>query len=453
MNVIHPDQTIGILGFGKEGQSTYAYLQKKGFCNLRVLDKNRNEAFVDQVEYFSGQDYLEGLRGCNVVFRSAGVYPKTRELQAFIQEGGVLTSQVEYFLEIVSNPIVGVTGSFGKGTCVSLLEAMFQEANKPCRVGGNIGTPVLDLLECLLPEDTVLLELSSFQLMNLKKSPAHAIWLNTTEEHLDWHQDLDEYHAAKANLVTTQDRSDVCVYFAQSEAVQKHIQKNIGVKLSYAYEDSEASSSAVIAKDAVHFEGGAIRLDETNFVGAFNLENIAAASLMALEFEIPFSIIQKACERFEPLQFRLQYINEGNGLKFYNDSYATRPDATMAAIDAFHNEDVGLILGGSDKGVDLSELCETISQSSNIKTIALIGETSGKLYDLLSKYNVLRKVKVEKKSSLDDAFSYIVKELEKGIVLLSPACASFGLFKSYVHRGQEFNKIVSRYMGNIHVAE
>ena len=434
---------VGILGFGIEGKSTLRYLVRKGIREIVVMDKNPvqlPELPADvHVKIFSGEKYMDGLKNAVPVVRSAGVYPLQKEIFHFQMNGGALTSQIEIFLkETKSRSVVGVTGTLGKGSTVSMIRHALNACGIPSEIGGNFGVPALDLLENETPDRISILELSSFQLMTLPVSPHVAVVLRVSTEHLDWHKSVEEYRDAKANLVRWQKRGDFCVYIRDAEPSAAIARESGAQKLCYASRDADA----VFSSDSLKIDGCTLKLADCKKIGSFQLENMAAALLAvkALGADVPTAL--QSLKNYESLKFRMEFKGEKKGIVFYNDSYATRPDATMAAVKSM-NRPFALILGGSEKNADFSELARTLAGIKNLKRIALIGATAERMQDALRQVETSMPMKIF--SGLDEAFADACSVGNGGAVLLSPACASFGLFKNYKARGEAFDKLVDAF--------
>jgi UDP-N-acetylmuramoylalanine--D-glutamate ligase len=417
-------QPIGILGFGAEGQSTLKFLQESGIKNISVFDKK------------NGENYLDNLHTCKTIIRSAGVYPLQKEILNAQAKGAELTSQIEIFFDIMQSDypcikIIGVTGTLGKGTCVSMLAHCLKALNIPCAIGGNFGTPALDLLqhkELLSNKNSVLvLELSSFQLMTLRTSPHIGVVLQTTSEHLDWHISVEQYRDAKANLVRWQKAKDYCIYNAASEGAVQIAMQSGGIKKP--------------------FETLQILLKEYKVAGAHQLQNMAAATLALECLGLDASACLNALKTYEGLPLRLQNIgtktSKNKTLTFYNDSYSTRPEATIAAAKAM-DKPFTLILGGSEKNADFTELSQALAQNNLLRGIALIGATAERMQKSLQAYDGSKRL-LQIFENLDTAFEWCCETApNNGIVLLSPACASFGLFSNYKERGEKFTQLFSQ---------
>jgi UDP-N-acetylmuramoylalanine--D-glutamate ligase len=438
-------EPIGVLGYGIEGASTVQYLLANGYKDITVFDRKAPTHLDPRVRYFEdgADNYLAGIPSMRTLFRSAGVRPDLAEIQEFLRRGGTLTSQTGLAFALAGRDrIIGVTGTLGKGTCCSILQAMLSEAKIPASLGGNIGVPALELAASLPIGEKLILELSSFQLSTLSMSPSAAAILKTTSEHLDWHLSQQEYWQHKANLVASQNVNDIVTYHADSMGSAWIAAQSPGRKLPYGQ-----STEIKITDQAITWNKWAFSLNlaDTRLTGKFNLENLAAAGTLALELGAQPKHLLAAAAAFSGLEHRLEFIRELKGISFYNDSYATRPDAVIGAIAAFSSIPTGLILGGSDKLADFSELAQAIAAAPHIHAIALIGQTAERLESEI-KSTGLPKLGVPallRAESLEKAVEFLRSKVEKGAILLSPACASFGMFENYKERGKAFKRLVA----------
>ncbi|MDB5049398.1 MAG: murD [Fibrobacteres bacterium] len=441
------EEPIGILGYGVEGTSTCRYLLDRGFTDITVFDRKQPSDLDARVRYAGTDgsgDYLGGLADMRTVFRSAGVRPDLPALAEFVRRGGTLTSQTGLAFALAGRErIIGVTGTVGKGTCCSLLHEMLREAEIPARLGGNIGVPALDLASALAPGEKLILELSSFQLSTLAESPALAAVLRTTTEHLDWHPTRDEYWLHKANLVRHQAPGDLLAYCADAEGSAWMAGKSPARKTAYGADAEVRIDDKEVRWTRLRF---AIPLAATRLKGRFNLENIAAAGILALESGAEPRHVVAAAMAFKGLEHRLEFVRERNGVAFYNDSYATRPEAAIGAVQALGGAPLGLILGGSEKHADFAELASVIAGSGHVRAIALIGQTADRLEAELAAAGVkdISGVRTLRRcADLEEAVAFLLAQVPKGAIALSPACASFGLFENYKERGKAFKKLVT----------
>ena len=428
---------VGILGFGVEGQSTLQWLRSQGIDDIIILDQK--EVSVVGVKSYCGAEYLDGIKDCATLVRSAGVNPMLPELLRFQMNGGLVTSQVELFLERTkSNQVVGVTGTLGKGTCVTMIEHILNAAGKPCIIGGNYGVAALDLLTDETPERITLLELSSFQLMTLSRAVQIAVILKTTSEHLDWHRSVEEYRDAKANLVRYQKSRDICIFNGDSEGSCEIAAQGGAKKLRFG---KESGCAAVLSPTTLTVGSAVLPLSDCLVPGAHQLENMAAATLTAWSLGVPVEACFSALKSYAGLTYRLENKGTRKGITFYNDSYATRPEATLAAALSMI-QPFALILGGSEKNADFTELANGLCRLENLRGIALIGQTAQRLRTSLESAGFTGKLTSH--TTLEEAFAWSCEQCKNGgSVLLSPACASFGLFANYKESGKRFNELVS----------
>lgn len=437
-------KSIGILGFGVEGKSTLRYLIREGFKDIVVMDKSPvTLPEIDKsinISVFSGEHYKDGLLQCFEVIRSAGFYPLDSDLLKFQMNGGVVKSQVEIFFEKVpAEKIIGVTGTLGKGSTVSMIKHILDAAQEPSEIGGNFGIPMLDLLENKNQDTTYILELSSFQLMTLGCSPKVGVVLKVSSEHLDWHKTVEEYRDAKANLVRYQKPFDCCVYIQDALPTSEIAENSAAQKFPFG---SGENAVAKIEGDSLKIGTVSLHLSECKVRGIYQLENMAAAALATLAIGVDIHVIFEALKTYEALPLRMEFRGEKNGIEFFNDSYATRPDATLAAVRSMKRP-FALILGGSEKNADFTELFSELALIEKLKSIAFIGATAERMFKQATEMNV--KAKMEIFNSLEDAFNNSLAIGNGGAILLSPACASFGLFKNYKHRGEVFNQLIENF--------
>lgn len=418
------DKKIAILGLGTEGRSALQFLIAHGISPRAAHDLSSEvspdtESLLDEnnVVFISGQDYLDNLEQYDYLFRSPGVPRLSAELVAFPRQENIL-SVTKLFFQICPCPIIGVTGTKGKGTTSSLIQSILKAAGKDVYLGGNIGEPPLDFYSKLDSESLVVLELSSFQLQDLSVSPHIAVVLNITQDHLDHHRSVEEYRDAKLSIIKHQKPDDFAVV---SDLLPDPISLvGLGKKIIFHQKDGDGY--------------------KTKLLGAHNKYNIAAAVKTVEILEIRPDIVREAVAEFEGLKHRLQVVSKRGGITFVNDSFSTNIDTTVAAIDSFQSPLV-LILGGSDKGLDYVELGRKIVSSSHIKGIVLVGQVADKVEGVLSGYSgtVLKGA-----STMSEIITQALSISTQGdTVLLSPASASFGMFKNYKDRGDQFIKAVS----------
>ncbi len=428
---------IAIVGFGSQGVSALKYWQNDE-NNITVCDKQTVLDLPEGVHAKIGIDYLEGLEGYDLIVRSPSVHPK--DLAHIAPEK--ITSNTNEFLRVCpSQNIIGVTGTKGKGTTSSLIAKMLEAAGNRVHLGGNIGTPPLEMLKGnIQPEDWVVLELANFQTMDIKYSPRIAVCLMVVPEHLDWHTDYEEYKSAKKQLFVHQSEDDIVVYFAENEASKEITGVSHAKKIGY-YSDQGAH----IEGSNIVIDGKVIcRTNEVRLLGDHNLQNVCAAVTAIWNITQDIEAIHSVISTFTGLEHRLEFVREVNGVQYYNDSFGTTPETAIVAIDSFKEPKI-IILGGSNKGASYDELAKKVT-GNNVKHIVAIGDTAEAILAAIDQQEngkSIARTHLAGQVSMDEIITSAKSKAEPGdVVLLSTACASFGLFKDYKDRGDKFKRAV-----------
>ncbi len=421
---------IAIAGYGMEGKSNYEYFSRYG--EVTIVDEKATEADLpDGALNLLGEGVFEQLDGYDMVVRTAGLAPRK------IKTDGKIWSATNEFMAKCPAAVVGVTGSKGKGTTSSLIASMLREAGKTVHLVGNIGLPALDVLEKIQPEDIVVYEMSSFQLWDLEKSPNVAVVLMIEPDHLDVHMDFDEYVDAKSNIRRFQTEDDVCFYHPTNE-FSRRIAQSSSYANAHPYNDSRDPVS-VYVKDGNFVKNGAVicSTDALRLPGEHNIENACAAISAVLgRFNIGGDVVERGLRSFDGLNHRLKFVREVGGVSYYDDSIATTPGSAIAAIHAFEQPKI-IILGGSSKGAEFDELAEAAA-SGDVKLALLIGSEASKIETALAAKNVPFK-NLGSDITMPDIIDEAKAAASEGdVVILSPACASFGMFKNYSDRGDQF---------------
>lgn len=399
-------KNIAILGYGIEGKEAEKFFRHRK-AKVTILDQKDNP------------DYLSNLDKYDSIVRSPGVYPYKNELSNL----NVITPTQIFFNEF-KGTIIGVTGTKGKGTTSTLIYEILKASGLDVYLSGNIGKPALELLPITNEKSYVVLEMSSFQLIDLSVSPHISVVLNITSDHMDWHKNQKEYLEAKKNIVKFQTSNDWSVINGEYET-------------SKSFAGETKSKVVYFSKDTLD----AFYKEDLILRGEHNLENIAAAVAVANILKIDKSLILKTVKSFKGLEHRLEFVKEVGGVKFYNDSFATGPQPTIAAIKSF-TEDETLILGGSDKGLNYKELGDIISKSKNVKNVILIGQIREQIKKHISMDKNIYDLGVSNMNTIiKKAFEITSKG---GVVVLSPAAASFDMFKDYKDRGNQFKAEVNK---------
>lgn len=421
---------VAVAGYGQEGEANYRYWQKLG-AKLTILDENQpNLELPTNAEVKIGLNCFDDLRQYDLVVRTAGLNPNKLK-----SAKKVWSATNEFFAQCPAS-IIGITGTKGKGTTSSLIAEILQAAGETVHLLGNIGVPALSELSKIKSSDFVVFELSSFQLWDLEKSPETAVVLMIAPDHMDVHASMAEYIDAKANIGVHQKQEDLLVYHPTNTYSAEAAQKSAAQKRRYLTQEG-----AYIQNNKVCIEEVEVcAISEIGLIGPHNLENVCAAVTAAWNYTQDTNAIKQGIINFKGLPHRLEFVAERNMVKFYNDSQATGPDSTIAAIRSF-SEPVVLILGGSDKGLDVDPVINELDE--NIHRVVLVGQSAENLEELCMARNFNHYINLGLNTNMQEIVSEAIKlSSPGGVVLLSPAHASFGMFKNYQDRGDQFKNIV-----------
>lgn len=427
---------IALVGYGIEGVSAYHYWKKQG-AEITVCDINPDAQVPDDVHKQLGPDYLKDLDTYDLVVRTAGLNPDII-LAAHPGIADKITTIVDEFLRVCpTKNIIGITGTKGKGTTTTLIRKMLEAAGEQVFWGGNIGVPVLDFIEKVTPESWVVLELSSFQLIDVRRSPHISVCVMIVPEHLNWHKDMDEYILAKSHIFEYQTPQDIAIYYADNDLSRKIAGYSKGLKIPYY-----AEPGAHVEDNHIVIAGQSIcQVTELKLLGKHNWQNVCAAVTAVWQVTQNVQAIRSVLTTFSGLEHRIEFVREVNDVRYYDDSFGTTPETAMVAMDAFEAPEV-LILGGSSKGIPFDELAETIAQHKDkIQHVVLIGETAAEIEP------ALRSRGYEAITPGGKTMSEIVQTAHRiaqpgSVVLLSTASASFDMFPNYKERGDQFHAAV-----------
>ncbi|MBC5746754.1 UDP-N-acetylmuramoyl-L-alanine--D-glutamate ligase [Dysosmobacter sp. NSJ-60] len=444
-------KTVAVIGIGVSNQPLIDVLLSHGIEVTACDRKSREELGVlgdtltsKGAKLRLGADYLQNLRE-DIIFRTPGMRPDLPELQAAIANGSRLTSEMEIFFEICPCPIIAVTGSDGKTTTTTMIAELLRRAGKTVHLGGNIGHPLLAEAGDIHPEDIAVLELSSFQLMTMTRSPHIAVITNLAPNHLDVHRNFAEYIAAKENIFTHQMTKDIAVFNADNTITAEEACRALGRTRLFSRKQE--------VKDGVFLRGEAIiarsrgqerQIMTTNHIklpGVHNVENYLAA-ISVVDGMVPDEIIQDFAGTFQGVEHRIELIRTRKGVRWYNDSIASSPSRTIAGLNSFHQK-VILIAGGKDKGISYESLGPVINE--RVKLLLLCGATAGVIrqsVEQAANYNGLEILDVE---DYQEAVSLADSHSREGdVVILSPASTSFDRFANFMDRGKTFKNIVNQ---------
>lgn len=427
-------RSAAIVGYGDEGESIYRYLSAQGSYDITIIDDASNpkrKLPVDAKTILGPGSIDQQKLDYDEVWRAS---PQIAPGRLNVISAEVKTITREFFAKCPA-PIIGVTGSKGKGTTSSLIYEILKSAGITAHLLGNIGRPALDELNQIKPSDVVVFELSSFQLWDLDKSPHIAVVLMIEPDHLDIHKDLSEYLQAKQNIARWQVSEDFVVHHPTNQHSLFVAQVGLGSKQAFLTTDG---ANIVDSKLLIN-EQTICSISDFGLIGPHNHENIAAAVTAAWHYTQDAKAIAKAISNFKGLEHRLQTVATKAGVTYIDDSIATTPSAAMAAINSFESPKI-LILGGSDKGADFSGLAELIA-SKNVKQTILIGAMADKIAGNLEGVGYKN---IARSESMAEAVKAAHEIASSGdVVILSPACASFDMFDNYQDRGQQFSAAVA----------
>jgi UDP-N-acetylmuramoylalanine--D-glutamate ligase len=423
---------IAIAGYGMEGEASYRYFTQQG-ADVTIIDERESiDTLPAGAKAVLGPSAFKQLDKYNLVVRTPSLAP------AKLASARHVWSATNEFFAQCPAPIIGVTGTKGKGTTSSLIAEILRASGKTVHLVGNIGTPALEVLPLVTPNDIVVFELSSFQLWDLERSPHVAVVLLIEPDHLNVHENMDDYVLAKANIGAHQTADDILVYHPDNPQSARIA----GISLAGHKKRFLTPEAAYIKDGVIIIDGHEIcKTSEVGLLGEYNLQNVCAAISAAWEFVQDAAVTGKAVRSFKGLPHRLEFVREREGVKYYNDSFSSAPTATMAAVTAF-NEPIVLIAGGFDRGIDFGPLASAIAQQSNIRQIIAIGQTGERLKEELESRGVTN-ITVSSAESMSEIVAAATEHAQPGdVVLLSPGCASFDMFKNFYERGEQFKQAV-----------
>lgn len=437
------DKRIAVLGLGVSNRPLVRLLLEYG-CDVLGCDRTPREKLDEEVldleragcKLHVGDGYLDGVEA-DVVFRTPGMHPGNPAIQTLAGRGAEITSEMEVFFELCPCTILAVTGSDGKTTTTTLISELLKAAGKSVWLGGNIGTPLLPRTRQMKETDFAVVELSSFQLMDMRRSPSRALITNLAPNHLDIHKDMQEYVDAKKNIFRYQDENGLLVLNGDN-AITAEFWGNGTTRFF-----SRKGEAHVCLKDGVICRGGEPVLDSKDILipGVHNVENYMAAISM-VEGLVPDETIRHVAKTFGGVEHRIELVRVKDGVRYYNDSIASSPSRTIAGLRSFP-EKVILIAGGYDKHIPYDVLGPEICR--HVKLLILGGATGGKIRTAVEncpEYDpkVLPIVDCE---TFDPAVYTAVEAAKEGdVVLMSPASAAFDQFKNFMVRGDHFKKLI-----------
>ena len=445
---------VAIIGLGVSNLPLLKYMNNQN-AKITIFDEKEKEDIPRKLlekldKYgayaFFGKNCLENLKNYDIIFRSPSCLPTREALVLEEQRGAIITTEIEMLMKLAPCQIIGVTGSHGKTTTTSLIYSILKRQGYNTYLGGNIGKPLFTKLEEIKPEDKLVLELSSFQLMRMTVSPNISVITNITPNHLNIHKDYNEYIEAKKTIFKYQNENDYLVLNHDNE-ITRNCGKEAISRVIYFSSREKLDNGFIVDNKIIKRCNDGIRkhiLDTKDILlrGNHNFENICAA-LAATENLVDEEIAVEAVKEFRAVEHRLEFIREIDGVKWYNDSVSSSPTRTIAGLNSF-DEDIVLIAGGYDKNLDYTPLAKPILEK--VKTLILIGATSSKIFDAVKdeEEKERKDISIYMCENLQETVNLAKRYSKKGeVVLFSPASASFDMFKNFAERGNKFKDLVN----------
>lgn len=446
---------ILLLGFGREGQSSYTLLRTL-FPDRRITIADRNEAIEEHylvkadvnARFITGIDYLSHIGGFDIIMRSPGipVWRITGTGPGMIPPER-FTSQTDLFLAAYASQIVGVTGTKGKSTTASLIYHILKSAGRDVILAGNIGNPVFHIAGMVDRSTTVVVELSSHQLEFLSRSPHIAVFLNLFQEHLDAYESFEHYQLAKVNITRFQEQVDFLVYHACDPLIREKIQPYLASRIAVPFSLTGRLECGAMVKDGEvwfaidHPMAPVWKVHQDRFLrGEHNLKNILAAVCVAKILEVDNESLEEGIGTFKGLEHRLEFVGEYRGINFYNDSIATIPEACMEAVKAIPLVDT-LVAGGFDRGIDYHDLAVFLCKSQ-VRNLILTGDAGKRIGKEIEGLGCTDK-QLFYIRRFDDFAPIAFRETRPGqVCLLSPAAASYDEFSNFEERGKRYRMLV-----------
>ncbi len=438
-------KNILVMGLGVSNRPLVRMLLSYG-CTVTGCDKTPREQLDEELLELeslgctlkTGPDYLQGL-SADIVFRTPGMHPNIPALRALREAGAKVTSEMEVFLNLCPCTVLAVTGSDGKTTTTTLISEMLKASGKTVWLGGNIGTPLLPLIDKMRPEHYAVVELSSFQLMDMECAPHVAVVTNLAPNHLDVHKDMDEYIQAKVNLFRSQKKEDILILNADN-AITSGFSGN-GTTKWFSY-SAARKDGTYLQGDTIYRAGiPVLNKKEIRIPGEHNVENYMTA-ILAVEGLVEDETVRQVARTFGGVEHRIEFVREKDGVRYYNDSIASSPTRTIAGLKSFP-EKVILIAGGYDKKIPYDVLGPHICR--HVKKLFLNGATARQIREAVEKAPeyIPGSPEIFMCQDLTDAVYQASNAAQPGdVVTLSPASAAFDQFKNFEYRGRYYKKLV-----------
>ncbi len=447
------NKRVAFIGTGVTNNDTIRLFLKKGI-DVTLCDKKTREQVGELADEFEaagaklslGETYLDAIFDCDIIFRAPGVYYHIPELEKAREAGIVVTSEMEVFFDLCPCKTYAITGTDGKTTTTTITTEILERSGKKVHKGGNIGRALLPIIEEISEDDVAVVELSSFQLISMRKSPDRAAITNIYPDHLNVHSSMQEYIDAKKNLILHQNAFSTTVLNLDNEV--NNLSGFVrGSLYKFSLKTKPARGSFLDDEGWLCFTDNGItekivHKDEIKIPGMHNVENYLTA-ISLVHGDTSDEAIAETARTFGGVEHRIEFVRELDGVRYYNDSIATSPVSVIAGLNAFGRK-VIMIAGGSDKKLDYNQLAKPIN--TYVKTLVLLGATADKIEEAVRAYenyneNDCRIIRV---NTMEEAVEAARASSERGdIVTLSPASASFDMYKNFEERGKHYKSIVN----------
>lgn len=449
------NKKIGFIGIGVSHIDTIKYFLKNGF-SVNCYDKSSEEKvgvnIINDLKELGAKIFLENeyysFFDCDIIFRTPGMYFLNDDLKKLKEKGKYITSEIEMFLTLCPCTTIGVTGSDGKTTTSTIISEMLKEEGFNTHLGGNIGKALLPIIDDIKEDDFCVIELSSFQLISMTQKVDISVITNIEENHLDVHKDMSEYISAKKNVFLHQHAISKTVLNYKNKITNSFKDEVRGRTLFFNNDDKLKTGAFIDDDNIICYKDfnetkKLFSKNEIRLVGEHNVENYLCAITAVYDF-VSVKTMLKVAKNFNGVQHRMEFVRTVNGVSFFNDSIASSPTRTIAGLGGFTKK-INLIAGGYNKNLDYTPLCEPILKS--VKNLILLGDTTEKIYNALknSKNFNRSNINIYKVNNMNDAVTTGLKVSNDGdIVALSPASASFDMYKNFEVRGNDFKNIVNK---------
>ena len=451
------NQKVAVIGLGVSNIPLIDYLKEKKAIVTVFDDREEEKISADVIKkvkeygfaYFLGQGNLENFKGFDIIFRSPSCLPTKPELVAEKQRGAVVTTEIEQLMKMAPCKIIGITGSDGKTTTTSLTYEILKNAGYNVHLGGNIGIPLFTKLDEIGPEDIIVLELSSFQLMEMEISPDIVAITNITPNHLNIHKDYNEYICAKKNIFKYQNEKGIVVLNADNELTNAcKIEVNgkvIMFSSSQKLENGYIVENGIIKKCEDGIRRHIVNTTDLKLKGIHNFQNVCTA-LALTETLVDTDNAIETIKEFSGVHHRLELVRTIDGVEWYNDSASTSPTRGISAVNSFNNKEIILIAGGADKNLDYTPIGKPIVDK--VQSLILIGQTATKIYEAVKKELEIqnKQLDIHMCETFQESLELAKRIAKSGqVVLFSPASTSFDMFKDMYDRGDKFKEAVNNF--------